>query len=82
MQAHYINNRTMEIFRQMPGVDGHATLAAAVAARCPPLLEWRKFIYCESVTGQIIGEVDHFKVCPRVYMGLQHASLCACSQLF
>lgn len=64
MQAHYINNRTMEIFRQIPGVGGHATLAAAVAARSPPLLEWRKFIYCESVTGVIIGEVDHFKVYP------------------
>jgi hypothetical protein len=61
-QAHYINNRTMEVFRQMSGLNGHASLAAAVAERCPPLHEWRKFIYCESVVGNIFGEMDHFKV--------------------
>ncbi len=62
LQAHYINNRTMEIYRQISGVDGGASLASAVAGKCPPLHEWRKFIYCESVLGKIIGEVDHFKV--------------------
>lgn len=36
-------------------------LAAEVSAACPPLNEWRKFIYCYSMTGRVLGEVDHFK---------------------
>lgn len=61
-QAHFINNRTMEVFRQMrAGVGGSASLAEQVAAASPPLAEWRRFVYCESLTGTIFGEVDHFK---------------------
>ena len=60
LQAHFINNRTMEIFRQMRGTGGN--IAAEVVKLSPPLREWRKFIYCESMTGNILGEVDHFKV--------------------
>jgi len=56
MQAHFINNRSMEIFRSLDG------LAAEVAAHSPPLAEWRKFVYCESLTGRVFGEVDHFQV--------------------
>ena len=56
MQAHFINNRSMEVFRPLDG------LAAEVAAQSPPLAEWRKFVYCESLTGRIFGEVDHFQV--------------------
>ncbi|EIE25479.1 hypothetical protein COCSUDRAFT_1587, partial [Coccomyxa subellipsoidea C-169] len=58
-QAHFINNRTMEIFRQMRGTE--SDVAAEVVKLSPPLREWRKFIYCESMTGNILGEVDHFK---------------------
>lgn len=54
-QAHFINNRSMEVFRPLDG------LAAEVAAQSPPLAEWRKFVYCESLTGRIFGEVDHFQ---------------------
>ena len=46
----------MEIFRPLDG------LAAEVAAHSPPLAEWRKFVYCESLTGRIFGDVDHFQV--------------------
>ena len=46
----------MQVFRPLDG------LAAEVAARSPPLDQWRKFVYCESLTGQVYGEVDHFKV--------------------
>ncbi|WIA08637.1 hypothetical protein OEZ85_008065 [Tetradesmus obliquus] len=54
-QAHYINNRTMEVFRGLPG------LAAKVKARSPPLQQWRSFVYCEAMAaGQLLGEVDHF----------------------
>ena len=60
LQAHFINNRTMEVFRQMR-VRGSDTLAARVASASPPLAEWRNFLYCESLTGAIFGEVDHFK---------------------
>lgn len=40
-----------------------SNVAAEVVKLSPPLREWRKFIYCESMTGNILGEVDHFKVC-------------------
>jgi len=46
----------MEIFRPLDG------LAAEVAAHSPPLAEWRKFVYCESLTSRIFGAVDHFQV--------------------
>lgn len=58
MQAHFINNRSMEVFRPLDG------LADDIAARSPPLAEWRKFIYCESLTGRVFGQVDHFQVRP------------------
>lgn len=62
LQAHFINNRTMEIFRQMSDGSGcGASLASRVAEASPPLSDWRKFIYCETVTGKLFGEVDHFK---------------------
>ena len=46
----------MEVFRPLDG------LADEIAARSPPLAEWRKFVYCESLTGRIFGQVDHFQV--------------------
>ena len=46
----------MEIFRPLEG------LADEIAARSPPLAEWRKFVYCESLTGRVFGQVDHFQV--------------------
>jgi FAD binding domain len=55
-QAHYINNRTMEVFRGLGG------LAQSVEQQSPPLELWRKFVYCESLTGQLLGSVDHFEV--------------------
>jgi 2-polyprenyl-6-methoxyphenol hydroxylase-like FAD-dependent oxidoreductase len=54
-QAHFINHRTMEVFRGLGG------LAGEVAAAMPPLAEWRSFVYCASMTGRILGAVDHFK---------------------
>ncbi len=73
-QAHFINNRTMEVFRQLradgaPGRPGAAlaaaagagaSLADAVAAASPPLEQWRRFVYCESALGAVLGETDHF----------------------
>lgn len=45
----------LQVFRNIPG------LAQQVAELSPPLSEWRRFIYCESmVSGQLLGEVDHF----------------------
>lgn len=42
--------------------DGAVNVAASVSKLSPPLRDWRKFIYCESMTGNILGEVDHFQV--------------------
>ena len=55
-QAHFINNRTMEIFRHLDG------LSDEIRAMSPPLDEWRRFIYCRSMAdqGSAIGQVDHF----------------------
>eukprot|EP00897_Mesotaenium_endlicherianum_P009928 jgi/Mesen1/8964/ME000056S08369 len=55
-QAHVINTRTMEIFRHMDG------LADEISSQQPPLDHWRSFVYCQSMTGQILGSVDHFEV--------------------
>lgn len=73
-QAHYINNRTMELFRSIrlrsaavpsstPGTRGKeiVSLASAVSALSPPLDEWRRFRYVDDlVQGQLYGEIDHF----------------------
>lgn len=41
-------------------------LAEEVARLSPPLDHWRRFVYCETLTGLQYGQVDHFKVCRRV----------------
>jgi hypothetical protein len=35
-------------------------LADRIQQQVPPLHEWRKFIYCETMAGKAYGEVDHF----------------------
>lgn len=60
-QAHYINNRTMEIFRGISRA-ANESLAQHISATMPSLDEWRKFLYCETATGHTYGEVDHFEV--------------------
>jgi hypothetical protein len=35
-------------------------VAAEIESTQPPLEEWRKFVYCHSMTGTVLGEVDHF----------------------
>ncbi|XWS34612.1 hypothetical protein CRYUN_Cryun21dG0052900 [Craigia yunnanensis] len=52
-QAHFINNRTMEVFRKLDG------LAEEIQRSQPPVDLWRKFIYCTSLTGSVLGSVDH-----------------------
>ncbi|CAO2172427.1 unnamed protein product [Urochloa humidicola] len=54
-RAHFINNRTMEIFRKLDG------LAGDIERSQPPVDLWRKFVYCTSLTGSVIGSVDHMK---------------------
>ncbi|KAJ3678152.1 hypothetical protein LUZ60_001955 [Juncus effusus] len=54
-QAHFINNRTMEIFRKLDG------LAEDIEKLQPPVDLWRKFIYCTSLSGPILGSIDHMQ---------------------
>ncbi|KAI3516043.1 hypothetical protein L1887_14952 [Cichorium endivia] len=54
-QAHFINNRSMEVFRKLDG------LSEEIQRFQPPVELWRKFIYCTSLTGSIIGSVDHMQ---------------------
>ncbi|XP_012085624.1 2,4-dichlorophenol 6-monooxygenase isoform X2 [Jatropha curcas] len=54
-QAHFINNRSMEIFRKLDG------LAEEIQRSQPPVELWRKFIYCTTLTGPILGSVDHME---------------------
>lgn len=89
-QAHFINNRSMEVFafsfvllvwkclediesllikvellfwvdyscqvfRKLNG------LADEILRYQPPVDLWRKFIYCTSITGPVLGSVDHMK---------------------
>ena len=54
-QAHFVNNRTMEIFRPVLG------LGASIARSQPPLEHWRRFVYCTGMArGVELGRVDHF----------------------
>lgn len=62
-RAHMINHRTMEVFRSMDG------LAEEITAGMPPLNQWRNFVYCTSLTGSILGTVDHFKGQSTPYSG-------------
>ncbi|KAJ0480474.1 hypothetical protein HanIR_Chr13g0632091 [Helianthus annuus] len=43
------------IFRQLDG------LAEEIQRSQPPIELWRKFIYCTSLTGSVIGSVDHMQ---------------------
>lgn len=54
-QAHFINNRSMEVFRKLGG------LSEEIERLQPPVDLWRKFIYCTSLTGPILGSVDHMQ---------------------
>ncbi|CAM8880765.1 unnamed protein product [Rhodiola kirilowii] len=54
-QAHFINNRSMEVFHRLNG------LGKEIQRKQPPVDQWRKFIYCTSLTGPIFGEVDHMQ---------------------
>ncbi|XP_061338730.1 uncharacterized protein LOC133285505 [Gastrolobium bilobum] len=54
-QAHFINNRSMEIFRKIDG------LVEEIQRSQPPIDLWRKFIYCTSLSGSILGSVDHIQ---------------------
>ncbi|RWR96901.1 2,4-dichlorophenol 6-monooxygenase isoform X1 [Cinnamomum micranthum f. kanehirae] len=54
-QAHFINNRTVEVFRKMGG------LVEEICKLQPPVDLWRKFIYCSSLSGYIFGSVDHMQ---------------------
>ena len=55
-QAHFINNRTNEVFRPLLGLE------RAVMASQPPLEDWRRFVYCTRMIGGVeLGRVDHFE---------------------
>ncbi|KAK4788724.1 hypothetical protein SAY86_020043 [Trapa natans] len=54
-QAHFINNRSMEVFRKLDG------LADQIERLQPPVDLWRRFIYCTSLTGSVLGMVDHMQ---------------------
>ena len=65
-QAHFINHRSMEVFRELDRLD------RTVLAESAPMNEWRRFVYCTSLynlpdakgaevgaTGSMLGVVDH-----------------------
>ncbi|XP_021746639.1 uncharacterized protein LOC110712483 [Chenopodium quinoa] len=54
-QAHFINNRSMEVFRKLD------CLAEEIQQFQPPVDLWRKFIYCTSLSGSVLGSVDHMQ---------------------
>ncbi len=63
-QAHFINTRSMEIFRE---VGGHE-LEQRIREAAPPLDTWRQFIYCRSLLGPkdeaLLGVDDHYAAQP------------------
>ena len=62
-QAHFINMRSMEIFRGLQDGLLDQPLSQTIAAAQPSKIEdWGRFVYCESVTGrdEPLAIVDHF----------------------
>ncbi|KDD73625.1 monooxygenase, partial [Helicosporidium sp. ATCC 50920] len=53
-QAHLINHRAMEIFRPLAG------LSRDIQDAQPDFEDWRRFVYCQGLTGPLLGTVDHF----------------------
>eukprot|EP00210_Caulerpa_lentillifera_P000295 g288.t1 len=53
-KAHFINHRTMEILRP------YKNLSDQIQKQTPALEEWRRFVYCETLTKGVFGTVDHF----------------------
>jgi 2-polyprenyl-6-methoxyphenol hydroxylase-like FAD-dependent oxidoreductase len=66
-QAHVLSTRSMEIFREIPGLE------AAIRAKAPPLETWRHYIYCTDLyhlpdtvgpskapQASLLGTRDHF----------------------
>ena len=43
------------MFRKLDG------LAEEIQRSQPPVELWRKFVYCTSLSGSILGSVDHMK---------------------
>ncbi|CAM6082506.1 unnamed protein product [Calypogeia fissa] len=54
-QAHFVNNRTMEIFRKME------ELESEIKHWQPPLDQWRMFVYSTTLSGPLLGTVDHYQ---------------------
>ncbi len=70
-QAHFINCRSMEILRELNGLD------QVIRDQCAPLDEWRRFVYCTDLldlpgrrqinpesADALLGVVDHFADAP------------------
>eukprot|EP00611_Tribonema_gayanum_P027075 TRINITY_DN6594_c0_g1_i2.p1 TRINITY_DN6594_c0_g1~~TRINITY_DN6594_c0_g1_i2.p1 ORF type:complete len:301 (+),score=69.09 TRINITY_DN6594_c0_g1_i2:159-1061(+) len=72
-QAHFINLRSMEIFRHCLG-----GLDKSVFAASPPKAQWSDFVVCSSVLGRELARVDNFKNDP--YKGLTPSAVCHLSQ--
>lgn len=53
-RAHFINHRSMEIMRPL------GSLAHEIFEKTPPLREWRRFVYAQSLK-KWFREVDHFE---------------------
>ncbi|CAM6105238.1 unnamed protein product [Calypogeia fissa] len=54
-QSHFVNNRTMEIFRKMEGLESE------IKHWQPPLDQWRMFVYSTTLSGPLLGTVDHYQ---------------------
>ena len=54
-QAHFINNRTMEILR-----DWSPNVFNNILKTVPPSNNWRDFAYCYNMTGHTFARTDHF----------------------
>lgn len=47
--------KKIQVFRKLDG------LADEIERLQPPVDLWRKFIYCTSLTGSVLGTVDHMQ---------------------
>lgn len=45
----------LQIFRKLDG------LAGEIEAKQPPVEHWRRFVYCTTLAGPVLGTVDHLQ---------------------
>lgn len=74
-QAHFLHQSSMEVFRRLG-------LADKIYSAGPPVEDWARFVYCESMTGSAYAIREHFSGSSKFSVSqMMHASPCSAAHL-